>query len=102
MSCPGGGGTCVTTVDYTVANVGTAAAGSFSVRTVLDPAASVIVDQLLSSGLGAGAEQTMTVVTPQGGNCFDPDCTVAVTADSRNEVQECDEGNNSASETTPG
>lgn len=102
VSCPGGGGTCVTTVDYTVANIGTAAAGSFSVRTVLDPAASVILDQLLSSGLGAGAEQTMTVVTPQGGNCFDPDCTVAVTADSRNEVQECNEGNNSASETTPG
>jgi hypothetical protein len=102
VSCPGGAGTCVTTVSYTVANVGAAAASSFSVRTVLDPAASVVVDQLLASGLGAGVEQTMTVITPPGGNCFDPDCTVAVKADSGSEVQECDEGNNSASNTTPG
>ena len=101
VDCPGGGGTCVTTVDYTVANVGTDAAGPFDVQALLDPNQSVAVDTAFG-GLAAGADQTVTINTPPGGNCFDPDCSITVTADSNAAVRECDENNNSLSETTGG
>lgn len=102
VSCPGGGGTCVTKVDYTVANMGLGDAGPFSVRAVLDPAQSVVIDAPLGSGLLAGQQQTVTVTSPPGGNCFDPDCTVSVTADIDGQVDECSEDNNSLSESTIG
>jgi hypothetical protein len=102
VSCPGGGGTCVTTVDYTVANIGLGDAGAFNTRAILDPGQSIVVDRFLPGGLGAGGQQTVTVMTPPGGNCFDPDCTVTVRADSDNAVSECNENNNTLSETTPG
>jgi hypothetical protein len=102
VSCPGGGGTCVTKVDYTIANIGTGNAGPFDVRALLDPGQSVVVNTSFGGGLAAGADQTVTITTPPGGNCFDPDCTVSVTADSNNDVTECDENNNGLSETTPG
>jgi hypothetical protein len=94
VNCPGGGGTCVTTVQYTIANTGTAPAGPFSARAVLDPAQSVVIDQLFPTGLAPGASQSVPVVTPPGGNCFDPDCTVCVTVDPKQEVKECKEDNN--------
>jgi hypothetical protein len=100
VSCPGGGGTCVTTVQVTIANVGTAAAGPFKVRVALDP--SVVVVESVAGGLAAGATQTVPIVTPPGGNCFDPDCTICVTVDSDDQVEECDESNNKLCETTPG
>ncbi len=102
VSCPQGGGSCETTVKVTVANIGDGPAGPFKVRTILDPAQSVVVDGAVPGGLAAGDDQTLTVVTPHGGNCFDPDCTIKATADSTNTVDECNEDNNSHSETTPG
>lgn len=101
VSCPSGSGSCVTKVEVTVANTGTAGAGPFQLRTVLDPAQSVIVDTN-STGLAAGLDQSFGIVTPPGGNCFDPDCTITATADSTSTVTECDETNNTRSETTPG
>ncbi|MFQ5932754.1 MAG: hypothetical protein ACE5MM_10125 [Nitrospiraceae bacterium] len=37
-----------------------------------------------------------------GGNCFDPDCTVQVTVDVNDDVEESDETNNSAARTDIG
>jgi len=102
VECPGGGGTCVTTVDVTVANIGAGDAGAFNTRVVLDPAQSVIVNEAFPGGLPAGASQTFTVTTPPGGNCFDPDCTVCARADDKDEVAESEEGNNQLCRTRPG
>ncbi len=98
--CPGGGGTCVTTVKFTIANIGTANAGAFNIRIALDP--NVIINQPVPGGLAAGATLTFTVSSPPGGNCYNPDCTVTIFVDDGNAVQECDEKNNQASETTIG
>lgn len=102
VRCYGGKGTCRTRVDVIVANVGSGNAGPFKVRVAFDPAQSVVVDVPVAAGLVAGGEQTLTVTTPPGGNCFNPDCTITATADSETAVEESDEGNNQRSETTPG
>jgi hypothetical protein len=99
VDCPGGGGTCVTTVDYTVANIGTDDAGPFDVQALLDPNQSVAT---AFGGLSAGADQTVTISTPPGGNCFDPDCSITVRADSNDDVRECNEDNNTLSDTSLG
>ncbi|GGY07063.1 hypothetical protein GCM10007160_38200 [Litchfieldella qijiaojingensis] len=102
VRCPGGSGNCRTTVRVVVANIGDADAGPFEVQSVLDPSQSVAVTRQVSDGLQVGEERTLPVVTPPGGNCFDPDCTISVRVDSGQSVRECDEGNNESSETTPG
>jgi hypothetical protein len=102
VQCPSGAGSCVTTATFTIANVGVGNAGTFSVRVVCDPSQSVVVTQPMPAGLGAGATQVLTVTTPPGGNCFDPDCTVCVTVDSTNTVIESNEGNNQLCITKPG
>ena len=102
VDCPGGPGTCVTTVSFTIANVGTGNAGAFNIRIVLDPAASVVVNKAVPGGLAAGATLTFTISTPPGGSCFDSDCTICVTVDSDNTVEECNEGNNKLCKTTVG
>ncbi|MBJ3764267.1 hypothetical protein ILP92_16075 [Maribius pontilimi] len=101
VSCPQGGGSCVTRVDYTLRNIGDAASGAFQSRATLDPRQSVVVERSVP-GLLAGATRTIQVVTPRGGNCFDPDCTVTVEADVSDRVMECREDNNTAAATTPG
>ena len=102
VSCPGGGGTCVTTVDAVVTNQGSAPASLPSTtRGVLDPAQSVTVDR--SQGpLAPGASGSVTFTSPPGGNCFDPDCTVCVTADALGAIDELDESNNQLCATHPG
>ena len=99
VSCPGGRGTCTTKFDYTVANVGFGDAGPFIARSTSDPG--TVVDAPFT-GLLAGQEQTVIITTPPGGSCFDNDCTISVSVDIKNEVDECDEGNNTLSETTGG
>jgi len=101
VDCPGGGGTCVTTVTFTIANVGSGDAGAFNVRVVLDPVQSVVVNVAVS-GLNAGETKIMTITSPPGGNCFDPDCTTCIKVDSGNAVDESDETNNDRCETTIG
>ena len=101
VECPTGAGSCVTTVDVTVENLGTDAAGSFTVKVTFDPSQSVTVDETVA-GLSAGATTTFTVSTPAGGNCFDPDCTVSVEVDDGDDVSETNEDNNEDSRTVLG
>jgi hypothetical protein len=101
VDCSGGGGTCVTTVTFTIANVGTADAGAFNVQTILDPGGSVVLNEFVL-GLDAGDFITITVTSPPGGNCYDPDCTVTVIVDNEGIIDECDEENNKESATRLG
>jgi hypothetical protein len=101
VNCPPVGGPCVTTVRYTITNIGTGNAGAFNIRVVCDPGQSVVVNQSVA-GLAAGAVMSFTVTTPPGGNCFDPDCTVCVAVDSNNTVEESNEGNNQLCKTRIG
>jgi hypothetical protein len=82
--------------------VGDADAGSFALSTILDPRQSVAVNSAVPGGLGAGASMAIGVVTPPGGNCFDPDCTIRAEVDSGMTVRECKEDNNTLEETTRG
>lgn len=100
--CPGGAGTCVTTVSFTIENIGDADAGPFNIRVVLDPSSSVELNEFVNAGLDAGASLTVTVVSQPGGNCFDPDCTISVTVDNEDIISECDETNNQLSDTLIG
>ncbi len=102
MQCPVGGGTCVTTVDVKVSNIGTVDAGPFNTKVTLDPSQSVTFNQTFPDGLSAGITQTFTVTTSPGGNCFDPDCTICVTVDHENNVLESDEDNNGLCSTQAG
>ena len=101
VSCPGGPGTCVTQARVTIANIGSVAAGAFTTKSVFDPSQSVSVGTAFA-GLAAGASQLFSVVTPPGGNCFDPDCTVCVTVDDGGAVAESNEGNNQLCTTSIG
>lgn len=67
VSCPGGPGTCVTTVAYVVRNVGATGAGSFDVLVEADPLLSVATTVSVS-GLAAGAGQSFTTSLPAGAN----------------------------------
>lgn len=71
VSCPTGGGSCVTTVKVTIANIGTGGAGQFKTEVLLDPNLSVSVTDDTPAGLPAGGAKTFEVITPPGGNCFD-------------------------------
>lgn len=102
VSCPTGAGSCKTSVRVGIANIGNADAGPFELRTVFDPRQSVEVTSPVPSGLGAGDNASLTVVTPPGGNCFDPNCTIRADVDSNQSVSECAEDNNSRDETTQG
>lgn len=101
VSCPQGGGSCVTRVEYTLKNIGNKASTAFQSRATLDPRQTVTVDTAFP-GLTPGASRTIQANTPRGSNCFDPDCTVTVEADVSDSVKECREDNNTATETTPG
>jgi CARDB len=101
VSCPTGGGSCVTTARVTIANLSAVAAGPFTTKTVFDPGQSVAVGTAFA-GLAGGATQSFTVATPPGGNCFDPDCTICATVDDGNTVSESNEGNNQLCKTSIG
>ena len=102
VSCPGGQGTCVTTVDYVVSNVGAVSVtSSFDVLVQADPGLAVSATVTVP-GLAAGASASLSTPLPAGGNCYDPDCTAQVTADSSNVVAESNEGNNIDTWTVPG
>ena len=101
VRCPQGSGSCVTQVDYLVANIGNAASGPFESRAILDPDQSVSVDAAFG-GLMPGQSQAVSILAPPGGNCFDPDCTVTAIADYSDRIEECREDNNQATVTRPG
>ena len=91
--CPQGQGSCVAVVPVTVANIGAADAGPFSVRVTFDPNQSVIVLRDFP-GLVAGASETFAAQTPPSDNCFDPNCRICAFADSDDAVAESNEANN--------
>jgi hypothetical protein len=93
-SCPGGGVTCTTTARIRIANFGSADAGPFSTRVVFDPSQSVTVDRASPTGLAAGATDLLSVSTPLGRTCLDPECEICVTVDFQDTVPESDETNN--------
>ncbi len=93
VSCPTGTGSCVTRVRAIIANIGNGPADMSTARARLDPSQSVVVDRPVGA-LAPGQTQTITITTPPGGNCFDPDCQVCVTADFGDAVPEVNETNN--------
>jgi hypothetical protein len=100
VSCPGGGGTCITTRDFTVTNAGPVnVVTPFTVLVEADPSQTTT---LTVPGLAAGASVPLTAQLGPAGNCYDPDCTVTVTVDSGNTVAEANETNNTATRTDPG
>jgi hypothetical protein len=101
VDCPGGPGTCITTVTFVIANSGVVDAGPFDIRILFDPDQSVVVTQSVP-GLAAGASTPITITTPPGGNCYDQDCTICVTVDSGGVINESDETNNELCKTAGG
>ena len=99
VRCTGAAGTCTTTFSFTVTNIGAAASGAFDVLATADPSQT---KTLPVGGLAAGASTTLSVSFGPAGNCFDPDCTVTVEADSGNVVAESNEANNTDTFTKPG
>lgn len=101
VSCPNGPGTCITSVNLAVSNVGAADADLFNIQVWLDPAQSVVLNQAVER-LMPGESVSLLLVSPPGGNCYDPNCTVCVIVDSREGVMEEDETNNQFCTTFPG
>ena len=100
VSCPGGGGTCITTRTFTLTNTSSVnVTTSFDVLVEADPAQTKTVTV---PGLAAGASLPLTEQLGPDGNCYDGDCTVSVTVDSGNAVGESNEANNTATRTDPG
>jgi hypothetical protein len=102
VSCPGGQGTCTTTVSFQINNVSTLAVGPTDALVRADPG-------LATSGsvpvgaLAAGASSgPLSITLGPANNCFDPNCTLSVTADSGNVVGESNEGNNTDTQTFGG
>ncbi|MBK8904120.1 MAG: LysM peptidoglycan-binding domain-containing protein [Anaerolineaceae bacterium] len=84
---------CTTTVNLAITNVGTAAASSFDVLVQLDPEQSMAITSFVE-GLEVGATAVLTLHSPVTNSCYDPTCTVCLTADSRGSILESDETNN--------
>jgi hypothetical protein len=102
VSCPGGQGTCTTTVRYRVDNIGNDAAGAFDVLISADPGLATTTTQSVA-GLAAGASTGILSATlGPANNCFDPNCAVSVRVDPPDVIDESDEGNNSAAAEFPG
>ena len=91
---------CNATVEFEITNPSTVGvAGNFDVLIEADQ----VPDKTITvAGLAAGETKTFTETLGPGGNCYDPDCTVKVTADSGNAVAESDETNNSDTRTDLG
>ena len=101
VDCPTGQGSCRTSVDVIVANIGAGDSGPSKLRVTIDPnqSQSTLTDV---PTMPAGAAQTFGVTFPAGNNCFDPDCTVCAVADDAGEVDESDETNNQMCKTRGG
>ncbi|WP_420640991.1 CARDB domain-containing protein [Candidatus Leptofilum sp.] len=84
---------CVTRVNLAVMNVGTAVSDSFDVFVRIDPEQSVTIVGVLD-GLAPGQTGTLTLSSPLGESCYDPNCTVCITVDSRGAITEANESNN--------
>jgi hypothetical protein len=100
VSCPGGGGTCITTRNFTVTNASSVnVLTPFTVLVQADPGQKTT---LSVPSLAAGASVALTATLGPDNNCYDPDCSVSVTVDSGSAVAEANETNNTATRTDPG
>jgi CARDB len=100
VSCPGGGGTCITTRDFTVTNASSVNVPTpFTVLVQADPGQKTT---LTVPSLAAGASVPLTATLGPDNNCYDPDCTVSVTVDDGNAVGEANETNNTDTRTDRG
>ena len=101
VTCPGGQGTCTTTFRYRVDNIGSARRG---VRRPpgADPALGTTTTLAVAGLPAGGTTGPLSVTLGPANNCFDPDCTISVKADSGNAVVESNEANNTDTSTTPG
>jgi hypothetical protein len=93
VSCPGGPGTCTTTVQYIVDNVGRAASAGFDISVQADP--DLGVESVVSAKpVFPGKPRALSTRVGPDGNCFDPDCSVRVTLDPKDSVLETSDRNN--------
>jgi subtilase family serine protease len=88
-------------VKFTVANVGDASSGQFDVKVQFSDR-TVTLPNAVPGGLAADDEQVLFAATTPGRSCFRTNCTICVTVDSGNVVEECNEENNKMCETTLG
>jgi hypothetical protein len=84
---------CVTTVTLAVSNVGSAGVDSFDVLVRLDPDQSVVLVDVVE-GLGVGDTAVLSLSSPLGISCYNPDCSVCISVDNRGAITEVDESNN--------
>ncbi len=93
VSCPGGPGTCTTTVRYTVDNIGRTASAGFDLSVQADP--DLGVESVASTGpVFPGKPRTLSTRVGPDGDCFDPDCSVRVAVDPEDLVIETNDRNN--------
>ena len=98
VTCSGTPVTCVTTVQFTIRNVGSApvpAGTTFQVFLTADPGVTKTISVALMGDLAAGGSLPMqSELMPPSGNCYNPDCTIGTRVDSTNVILESNEGNN--------
>jgi CARDB len=91
QSCSGG--SCTTTIRYTVGNIGRATSPSFDILVEADP--DLGVTKTVTTGpVFPGKPRTLSTRVGPDGDCFDPDCSVRVTVDPKNSVLETSDKNN--------
>jgi subtilase family serine protease len=76
-----------------VTNAGTGPAAASTALVQADPGLARTTTVAVPA-LAAGASAALTGIVGPAENCFDPDCTVRVTADSTSVVAESNEANN--------
>lgn len=93
-------GTCNVAVNFEITNISTVpVTKTFEVLVEAEEVPSIT---FRVDGLGPGASLSGVQVLGPGDNCFNPNCTVRVTVDPSNVIQESNEANNVAEETTLG
>lgn len=92
VSCSGNPVTCTVTVAFTVTNLSTVDVTS-NFQVLID-ADQVQPETIIINGLPAGTSTDFSETLGPGGNCYDPDCTVQVTVDPANVINESNEDNN--------
>jgi len=93
VSCPNGDESCVTSVKLTVINSGLKAAPASTLQVRSDPDLRQKIEQD-TPPLQPGEAFDFQYVSPRGGNCFDPNCTVCAVTDAARLIPEIDEDNN--------
>lgn len=99
VTCPQTGD-CELKVDFIAENIGDTGSGPFIVTADFESnKVNIHVDNLAARST---RNFTATVRQRPGRSCFDPDCTVCITIDSRKQVKEYNESNNKLCQSNPG